>query len=288
MPALHLTQRCVIEVTGPEAGHFLQNIVTADLDQLVAGEAKPCALLSPQGKILFDFLISRHGEDGFRLDVDRALADDLLRRLTLYKLRAKAQIAKQEQVLVVASWGTDSGSSQTDSTLADLRFPLGAGVRRAYTASAPETDAALADWTALRIHHGVAESGADFPAGDPFPHDVLMDQNGGVGFRKGCYVGQEVVSRMQHRGTARRRVLIAEGAAPLPAPGTEITAGGRAIGALGSVDGRRGLAIARIDRAKDAMDAGVPVEAGGVALTLSIPGWARFGWPEPAAPADNA
>src|SRR5690606_16965826 len=96
-------------------------------------------------------------------------------------------------------------------------------------------DASSEDWTQLRILHGVAESGADYAAGDAFPHDVLLDQNGGVGFRKGCYVGQEVVSRMQHRGTARRRVLIAKGDADLPASGTEVKAGERAIGTRGSI-----------------------------------------------------
>ncbi|MBX3529898.1 MAG: folate-binding protein YgfZ [Rhizobiaceae bacterium] len=292
MPTVHLTDRALIEVAGSEAEHFLQNILTTDLDQLPRGEARPGALLSPQGKILFDFLISRHGEDGFRLDVDRALADDFSRRLALYKLRAKAQISKQDQLLVVTSWHGDSTSSQidssashSDSTLVDRRFPTEAGVRRRYLDAVPGADATVADWTALRIRHAVAESGSDFAAGDAFPHDVLLDQNGGVGFRKGCYVGQEVVSRMQHRGTARRRVLIARGDAALPAAGTEVRAGERSIGAMGSVAGNEGVAIVRIDRVKDAMDAGQPITAGGVALSLSIPVWAHFGFPEGAAAA---
>jgi folate-binding protein YgfZ len=295
MPTVHLTDRALIEVAGPEAEHFLQNILTTDLDQLGRREAKPGALLSPQGKILFDFLVSRHGDDGFRLDVERPLADDFLRRLMLYKLRAKAEIRKQDQLLVAASWRIDSASSQidssasqSDSTLADLRFPAEAGVLRAYVDAIPAVDATVADWTALRIRHAVAESGSDFAAGDAFPHDVLLDQNGGVGFRKGCYVGQEVVSRMQHRGTARRRVLIAHGDAALPAPGTEVKAGERGIGTLGSVSGGDGLAIVRIDRVKDAMDAGLPITAGGVALSLSIPAWARFAFPEDAAATGEA
>ena len=122
--------------------------------------------------------------------------------------------------------------------------------------------------------------------GDAFPHDVLLDQTGGVGFRKGCYVGQEVVSRMQHRGTARRRVLIASADAPLPAPGTPVESGGRTLGALGTVSGAKALAIVRIDRVKEAMDAGQPIAADGVALTLSIPAWAGFTFPE--APAESA
>jgi folate-binding protein YgfZ len=137
----------------------------------------------------------------------------------------------------------------------------------------------VAAWHAFRIANGVAESGADYALGDAFPHDVLLDQTDGVGFRKGCYVGQEVVSRMQHRGTARRRVLIVSGDA-LPAPGTEVTANGRPIGTLGSTAGGNGLAILRIDRVKDALDAGVPITVGGGAVSVAIPAWATFTYPE--------
>jgi folate-binding protein YgfZ len=138
-------------------------------------------------------------------------------------------------------------------------------------------------YTALRIAHGIAESGADYQLGDAFPHDVLLDQTGGVGFRKGCYVGQEVVSRMQHRGTARRRVLLVSADAALPAPGTELTADGRGVGTLGSAVGGNGLAIVRIDRVKAAVDAGQAILAGDVPVTLSIPAWAKFTFPEQAA-----
>jgi folate-binding protein YgfZ len=290
MPKLILDDRALVAVSGPDAEHLLQNVITTDLDKLAPGEAKPGALLTPQGKIMFDFLVSRNGPDSLRIDLDAALADDFARRMMLYRLRAKAEIAKQDQMVVVASWQADSGSSrfdsscsQTDSTLADLRFPPAAGVRRAYLSEPPAADASLAEWTALRVRHGVAESGADFAAGDAFPHDVLLDQNGGVGFRKGCFVGQEVVSRMQHRGTARRRVLVVTGAAALPAPGTEVKAGGRTVGALGSVAGADGIAIVRIDKVREAMDAGTPIEADGVALTFAIPAWAGFTWPDASA-----
>ena len=112
---------------------------------------------------------------------------------------------------------------------------------------------------------------------------VRLDEVGAVGVRKGCYVGQEVVSRMQHRGTARRRVLIVNGDGDLPAPGTDIAAGGRSIGTLGSTAGRSGLAIVRIDRAKDAMDAGTAITAGETAVTLRIPAFAKFTYPVSAA-----
>lgn len=294
MPNVRFTDRALILVTGEDAEHFLQNILTIDLSTLADDEARPGALLTPQGKILFDFLVSR-APGGFRLDCRSDIAGDFARRLALYKLRAKVTIAVEDQALVGAAWGDDSASLETDSatsrpdstasgsesTLRDARFPAAAGVWRTYGAAADDTDAAA--WQALRVAHGVAESGADYALGDAFPHDVLLDQSGGVGFRKGCYVGQEVVSRMQHRGTARRRVLIAAADAPLPAAGTPVESGGRTLGALGTVSGAHALAVVRIDRVKEAMDAGVPITAGGVAVSLAIPAWAAFTFPEAAA-----
>ncbi|TIT85827.1 MAG: folate-binding protein YgfZ, partial [Mesorhizobium sp.] len=206
MPFALLKDRALISVSGPDAEHFLQNILTTDLDTLSPGEAKPGALLAPQGKILFDFLISRAGENGFQLECRADIADDFVRRLMLYRLRAKAEIAKQDQTLVTVAWGDDSTASHFDSigadstTLTDARF-RDVAVRRVYSGAASDGNAEA--WQALRIANGIAESGSDYQLGDAFPHDVLLDETGGVGFKKGCYVGQEVVSRMQHRGTAR-------------------------------------------------------------------------------------
>ena len=268
MPTALLDDRAIVSVSGGEAEHFLQNIVTADLDTLKEGEAKPSALLSPQGKILFDFLVSRNGPDGFLLEGRADVADDFVRRLMLYRLRAKVDISKQPESLVTVSWGSDSDASESDSRwLRDLRFPQPAPAWRSYGKEAADSDASA--WQAFRIANGIADSGIDYALGDAFPHDVLLDQTGGVGFRKGCYVGQEVVSRMQHRGTARRRVLIVLAEDMLPAPGTEVAAKGRAVGSLGSTAGHTGLAILRIDRVKDALDAGIPIEAGGVPVSVA-------------------
>ncbi|MCV3210362.1 folate-binding protein YgfZ [Mesorhizobium sp. YC-39] len=286
MPFALLEDRALVSVSGPDAENFLQNILTTDLDALAVGEAKPGALLTPQGKILFDFVISRAGENTFRLECRADIADDFIRRLMLYRLRAKVEIAKIDQAFVAVAWGIDSTTSQFDSTpVADARF-LDAAVQRFYGGTAEGGD--LAAWQALRIAHGIAESGSDYQLGDAFPHDVLLDETGGVGFRKGCYVGQEVVSRMQHRGTARRRVLIARAERPLPDPGTELTVDGRPVGALGSTAGMTGLAIARIDRVKAALDAGQPILAGYAAVSLTIPAWAKFTFPQEAVGAEEA
>ena len=286
MPFAQLKDRALISVSGPDAEHFLQNILTTDLDTLAAGEAKPGALLSPQGKILFDFLVSRAGENALRLECRADISDDFVRRLTLYKLRAKVDIAKADQALVTIAWGDESTTSQSDSTAAaDTRFANSA-VTRSYDETDERSD--VAAWQAFRIAGGIAESGSDYQLGDAFPHDVLLDQTGGVGFKKGCYVGQEVVSRMQHRGTARRRVLIVQAGSPLPAAGTELTVDGRPVGTLGSNAGTAGLAIARIDRIKAALDAGQPILAGDVPVSVAIPGWAKFSFPQEAVSAEEA
>ncbi|TJW06842.1 MAG: folate-binding protein YgfZ [Mesorhizobium sp.] len=291
MPHALLEDRTLVSVSGPDAEHFLQNILTTDLDALAAGEAKPGALLTPQGKVLFDFLISRAGENAFRLECRADAADDFVRRLMLYKMRAKVEIAKADQALVIVAWGSDSAASQFDSTpIADARF-RDVAVKRFYdgrTHDGAAKDGDPAAWQALRIAHGIAESGSDYQLGDAFPHDVLLDEAGGIGFRKGCYVGQEVVSRMQHRGTARRRVLIVSAERALPAPGTELTVDERPVGTLGSTAGTTGLAIARIDRVKAALDAGQPVMAADVAVSLAIPAWAKFGFPEETVGAEEA
>ncbi|MBX3595943.1 MAG: folate-binding protein YgfZ [Rhizobiaceae bacterium] len=281
MPVVILEDRALISVAGPDAEHFLQNVLTTDLDKLPKGIAVPGALLTPQGKIQFDFLISRRGEDGFLLECRTDIASDFAKRLTFYRLRAKADITLQNQPVALIWSETDSGSSQTDSTLvSDSRFRT-LDVFRDYGREAAAT-ASREEWNLLRVENGVAESGSDYELGDAFPHDVLLDQLDGVGFRKGCYIGQEVVSRMQHRGTARRRVLLAESAQPLN-PQAEIFADGKPVGRLGTTVGTKGLAIARIDRVKAAMDAGVPLLAEGTELKLAIPAWARFSFPEPGA-----
>ena len=283
MPVISLPDRACILVTGPEAEDFLQNILTLDLHTLQPGETRPGALLTPQGKILFDFLISRK-DGGFRLECRADIVADFTRRLMMYRLRAKVEIAVQDESLVSVSWNDESASSQVGSSVLDRRFADDA-VRRFYGAEIPAS-ATFEDWTAYRIAQGVAESGSDYELSDAFPHDVLLDQNGGVGFRKGCYVGQEVVSRMQHRGTARRRMLIVKSEAALPAFGTPITVDGRSIGTMGSSAGKLGLALVRIDKVKNALDSGVPVLAGETSVTLSIPAWATFGFPEAAAAED--
>ncbi|MBB3389884.1 hypothetical protein FHT82_002624 [Rhizobium sp. BK275] len=271
MPAVFLKDRSLIAVGGEEAESFLQNLITTDIVSLGADEARPGALLTPQGKILFDFMIWRDG-DGFVIETDAAQREALFKRLTMYRLRAPVTLTPDAEDGVTVSWGEDAADGAKDSRFSKAGVTL---LRRAgHHGSSNE---ALYD--ALRIKHGIVISGPDYALQDAFPHDVLMDLNGGLSFKKGCYVGQEVVSRMQHRGTARRRVVTVSAGAALPASGTEITANGKPVGTLGSVEGQSGLAIVRIDRAGEAIASGTPLLAGDVSVTLSLPAWSGLSFP---------
>ncbi|WOC15151.1 YgfZ/GcvT domain-containing protein [Pseudochrobactrum sp. MP213Fo] len=280
----NLDDRTQILVSGIDAESFLQSILTADLLSLESGVVRVSALLSPQGKILYDFLISRI-ENGFRLDIAQELAEAFAKRLVLYRLRAKAEIIVLNESVIRVGWKCDSIASANEHIFLDERFPEEAGVYRSYgqaVDSAPATAEERLAWTALRIRYGVSEGGADYIMNDVFPHDINFDQLSGVSFKKGCYIGQEVVSRMQHRGTARRRILQVTAQTPLPASDTAISAGGKDVGTLRSVAGQNGLALVRIDRVKDATDKGLALMAGEVEVTLSIPAYAKFTFPETA------
>lgn len=271
MPSAFLPDRAFVKIAGADAEHFLQNLITTDLGALAESELRPGALLTPQGKILFDFLISRDG-DGFLIDIPADQIDAFIRRMTMYKLRSPVTIEALPVKGATVTWGESADG------VADHRFALaGTELRRQMGRAGDAAD--REGYDALRILHGVPESGADYALQDAFPHDVLFDKSGGVSFRKGCYVGQEVVSRMQHRSTARRRVVILSADASLPATGTEITIGGKPIGALGTVAGDRALAIVRIDKAGEAMTAGEPILAGDVPVTVTLPSWSGLTFP---------
>lgn len=276
-----LSRRGVVAVGGDDARKFLDDLITSDIARTDGGAAAYGGLLTPQGKILFDFIVFADGER-FLFDLPRRLVADFIKRLTFYRLRAKVEIADlSDERIVVAAWGSAAppildGPVAPDPRLAALGFrgtvPPGADM------AADFIEASEAEYDARRIGLGVPEGGMDFVFGEAFPHDADMDQLGGIDFDKGCYVGQEVVSRMEHRGTARRRIIQARGST-LPPEGTAITAADKPIGTLGSVNGGEGLAFVRLDRAKDAVDAGSAIKAGEATIELSLPPWARFGWP---------
>jgi tRNA-modifying protein YgfZ len=266
-----LADKSRIAVSGADAAEFLQGLITTDIEALERGIASPGALLTPQGKIFYFFMIAKAG-DGFVIEIDTDQAESLARRLTMYKLRAKVEIGDPEETgtLLFLNDGAPDGA------LKDSRFDK-AGV--AVYRLAGRGDGTADAYDALRIEHGIVEPGIDFALQDAFPHDILLEKSGGLSFRKGCYVGQEVVSRMQHRSTARKRPVIVTASEDLPASATNLTADGKTIGQLGTVIGRKGLAIVRIDRAGAAIAAGTPIMAGSVAVELALPVWSDLAFP---------
>lgn len=273
-----LTDRGVIRVAGPDAPGFLQGLVTNNVEQATDRGAVYTGLLTPQGKILFDFFLVREG-DGFLLDCARPVVADLVKRLTFYKLRAAVDLADESgERTVLAAWNGVPAAGDGWVVFADPRVAA-LGHRLIVPAGAnADATATEAEYHAHRIALGVPEGGRDYAFGDTFPHEAGFDQLGGVDFDKGCFVGQEVVSRMEHRGTARKRVVPIEGAGTLDA-GAEITADGAPIGTVGSVADARALALVRLDRAEKALANGKTLDAGGVQVSLRQPDWASFDVP---------
>jgi folate-binding protein YgfZ len=281
MKAALLPDRGVVKVSGGDARDFLNGLVTTDVTLLHPGFGRFGALLTPQGKIIVDFLITEapSGQGGgFLLDCPRALAQALTDKLGFYKLRAKVAVENlSDSLAVLAAWDGDF-STKPDLAFADPRSPA-LGWRILVPAElaqkvADQIGADLVDssaYDAQRIASGVPRGGLDFMYGDAFPHETNMDRLHGVDFDKGCYVGQEVVSRMQHRGTARTRTLRIVLEDFSPEPGTAILAGDKPVGTIGSTAGRNGLALIRTDRAADALAAGTPLTAGGLAIRLAAP-----------------
>ena len=263
MPFALLPDRAVLSIAGADARAFLQNLVTCDVDPLRPGDAAFGALLTPQGKVLFDFLVVCADDERFLLDAPADPAPALAKRLSMYKLRAKIAIGQTNQH-VVAVWGDAAPPAGLS-----FRDPRDGRLGLRVIVDGPAEAGDLAAYEAHRIALGVPQGGVDFAWGDAFPHEVNMDLLHGVSFTKGCYVGQEVVSRMQHRGTVRRRVVTAGFDGAAPAPGTEIHAGDVLIGTFGSATPGRGLAAVRIDRLADALAAGTAIEAGGTILRLA-------------------
>jgi tRNA-modifying protein YgfZ len=286
-----LEDRGVISVTGPDAHKLLQGVITNDMDVLDTASALHTGLLSPQGKILFEFFVVKSSE-GFLLDVTRDQAAALVKRLTMYKLRAAAELKDVSETMhVLAVWGDSPYSFDSMAETVEFNDPrLAAMGLRIITPAKFSGSVAQAtngssvyagEYHAHRIALGVPEGGKDYAFGDAFPHEALFDQLHSVSFTKGCYVGQEIVSRMEHRGTARKRIVPVEATGSLPAPGADIKAGEVTIGALGSVSDNHGLALLRLDRVTEFAAKGVPLTAGDAIISVAIPSWATFSLPAP-------
>ena len=269
-----LPNRGVIALTGADARGWLDSLVSNDLKAIDHKPVVFTGLLSPQGKVLFEFFVTTSCI-ALLLDAPRESVDGLMKRLRMYKLRADVALAD-----VSAEWGVVWGARAQLPSLqgaildADPRAPA-----HLWRGAAPAEAAAklpvIGPYVAERVKLGIAEAPDDYALGDIFPHEANYDLADGVSFTKGCFIGQEVVSRMQNKSVVRKRVVRVSADGNL-VRGIEITAGATAIGKVGSVHLAQGLALVRLDRAAEAEDKGQILRAGTARVEIDAHAIARY------------
>jgi len=292
-----LQDRALLAVAGPDARAFLQGLISNDIDKATAAQGIYAALLTPQGKFLFDFLIvEQAGEAGGRLlfDCEAARRAELKKRLTFYKLRAKASIADQDGFAVVAAFGDGAaarlglaaepgnakafaaGVAMADPRLAALgaRLYLPKAAADAALSGAGFTRAEPAEYDRWRLTLGVPDGSRDIEVERGFLLESNFEELHGVDFAKGCYVGQELTARTKYRGVVRKRLMRVDVEGPLPAPGTAIMLGEHEAGEMRSGRDGIGLALIRLEHLEQAT--GQPLTAGEARLTPVKPAWAGF------------
>jgi folate-binding protein YgfZ len=247
--------RALIRLAGENVLDFLHNIITTDVEALAVGQMAYGALLSPQGKIQHEMFVTNQG-GSVLIDCVRSQRDDLMRKLAMYRLRAKIEMAPDDLQMVVVS---PSGEGASDPRLPTLG-------QRGLASEGNAVD----DYDTYRLSLGIPDGENDIGVNEHFPHEANLDLLNGVSFSKGCYVGQEVVSRIQHRGTARSRMLPVTCDGLSPQKGTAITSGDQQIGAMLSSQGSRAMALIRLDRLAEAKS---PLLSAGVSVHVHKPEW---------------
>lgn len=269
----HLTSRSVLSVEGPEAKEFLQGLITNDMNQVTEEAAIYAALLTPQGKILFEFHVVRTGDEHFLLDIAAHNAAALHKRLTMYKLRAAVTLTARPDLHVLALFPSYSGAVPTpeaeasykDSRNADLGFRVIASTTEGTTATENE-------YHTYRRSLGIPE-GTEIGEDNTFLLEANFEELNGVDFKKGCYVGQELAARMKHKTTLRKRLL------PYSVTGAEhdsarsITAGASEIGQVIDRYANGGFALIRLDRMNAAQEKGDRCVLGETPIVINIPEW---------------
>jgi tRNA-modifying protein YgfZ len=297
MKASLLPDRSIVKFAGDDARVFLNSLFTANISTLTADESRYSALLTAQGKLIIDTFISQapaEKGEGFYFDIPKSQLQTFLAKMKGYNLRKKYVVEDlSEKLAIMAVW---------DGTAATAKYPCHADPRLdalgqrimlppdEAVAVAAEIGAELVPPDACEAHRialGVPRGDLDFVYGDAFPHEADMDQLHGIDFKKGCFVGQEVVQRMERRNTARTRVVSVTFDGAAPSAGAEVVAGEKSVGTIGSTVDGRGLALLRLDRAEDALAAGHPLKAGDVTLHLIKPDWVQFPFPGETKPGEG-
>ena len=256
--------RALIRVSGPDARTFLNNLLTQSLDHLVWPGLRYGALLTPQGKVIADMMIWAAGDDAVVLDADPSRGGDLTRRLTMYKLRSQVEVADVSDKHNVLVADDVFGEAQLDPRLPDLGWRALSALRSPDGAGA---------YDAKRIALGVPDLARDAGLDEVFAGEALLDELNGVDFQKGCFVGQENVSRMKRRATTRKKFCPIMFAGEALAATTPVLAGEAEIGTVRTGTAGRALALLRLDRALEATNAGKSLSAAGRVVRLDPPPW---------------
>ena len=288
-------ERACLALGGEEAASFLQGMLSNDITKVSRDRAIYAAFLTAQGRLLHDLFVAQAPEEGsFILDGDAARLDDLKRRLTMYKLRAKVTIGDARDRLAVALlWGASAlatlglpaepgrarpwqgGAVFVDPRLTTLgaRAILPSATAAAALAAAGFAAAPLRDHHRLRLSLGVPEGSRDMPAEKALLLESGFEELNGVDFEKGCYIGQELTARMKHRGLIKKRLFPVTVEGPLPPPGTPVMLGNDEVGEMRTGLDGIGLALLKLDAAAAAMAAGNPLTAGDALLRPTKPRW---------------
>lgn len=291
-----LADRGVLEVAGADRRTFLQGLVSNDVQKLGPHRALYAAFLTPQGKYLHDFFLVERG-DVIHIEGERARLPDLLRRLSMFKLRAKVTLTDvSENFAVAVALGADAGArvglraelgaaapfgggiAYVDPRLAELgarlMLPRSDGTRALEAAGLMQ--AQPADYDRLRLSLGVPDGSRDLPIEKAILLEAGFDELNGVDWDKGCYMGQELTARTKYRALIRKRLMPVKVEGPLPEAGTVVKLGDQEAGELRSGRGDLALALLRLEMVDQATKSGTPLVAGTARLTPTKPGWARF------------
>ena len=293
-----LPNRGLISLDGPDTRNFLQNLVSNDIRKVAAHRAIYALLLTPQGKFMHDFFILEQPDEqtdtSILVECERSRVEDLVRRLTLYRLRADVVIKDlTEHYHVYAAFGSgvftalglesSLGFAKTsgrtlsfvDPRLSELGARVIAPADQKISFSGAET-ASSSDYDMFRLALGIPDGSRDMETERTLPLEAGLEDLNAIDYGKGCYVGQELTARTHYRGTLRKRLFPVAVQGPLPESGTDVMLGGRLAGELRSGQDGRALALLRLEQVEESQRTGIPLKAGSVLLTPETPNWMRF------------
>ncbi|MBK1695805.1 CAF17-like 4Fe-4S cluster assembly/insertion protein YgfZ [Rhodovibrio salinarum] len=290
--AVPLPSRALMRLSGEDAKSFLNGVVTNDVHQVTAEQAIWSGFLTPQGKFLHEFFLVEGPDGALWLDCEGARRAHFKKRLAIYKLRAKAEIAEADELCAYALLGIRSLGLLDLPALEGYARPLGDGVaftdprlsglgarallpRETAEATLREAGFQLGETAAferLRFSLGVPEGSGDLEPEKATLIESGFDELHGIDWDKGCFLGQELTARMKYRGLAKKRLVPVEIDGPTPQAGAEIRTDGKPAGTLRSAVDGVGLALLRLDK----LAAGTPMTAGEATVTPRKPDWVNF------------